>query len=93
MFVHDTRELCCRSIPQICGDLMTNNCITTKCFVFFKFNIPDNKIHGANMGPTLVLSAPDGPHVGPMKLAIRDVIENRLWKEPQLIPTTGIRDK
>ena len=32
---------------------------------------PDNKVHGANMGPTLVLSAPDGPHVGPMNLAIR----------------------
>ena len=28
--------------------------------------------HGANMGPTWVLSAPDGPHVGPMNLAIRD---------------------
>ena len=28
-------------------------------------------IHGANMGPTWVLSAPDGPHVGPMNLAIR----------------------
>ena len=25
------------------------------------------------MGPTWVLSAPDGPHVGPMNLAIRDV--------------------
>ena len=24
------------------------------------------------MGPTWVLSAPDGPHVGPMNLAIRD---------------------
>ena len=23
---------------------------------------PDNKVHGTNMGPTLVLSAPDGPH-------------------------------
>ena len=32
---------------------------------------PDSKIHGANMGPTWVLSAPDGPHVGPMNLAIR----------------------
>ena len=31
---------------------------------------PDNKVHGANMGPTWVLSAPDGPHVGPMDLAI-----------------------
>ena len=33
---------------------------------------PDRKIHGANiMGPTWVLSAPDGPHVGPMNVAIR----------------------
>ena len=32
---------------------------------------PDSKIHGANMGPTWVLSAPDGPHVGPMNLALR----------------------
>ena len=31
---------------------------------------PDSKAHGANMGPTWVLSAPDGPHVGPMNLAI-----------------------
>ena len=28
--------------------------------------IPDSKVHGANMGPTWVLSVPDGPHVGPM---------------------------
>ena len=27
---------------------------------------PDSKVHGANMGPTWVLSAPDGSHVGPM---------------------------
>ena len=31
----------------------------------------DSKVHGANMGPTCVPSAPDGPHVGPMNLAIR----------------------
>ena len=30
---------------------------------------PDSKVHGANMGPTWVLSAPDGPQVGPMNLA------------------------
>ena len=36
------------------------------------FNIyPDSKVHGANIGPTWVLSAPDGPHVGPMNFAIR----------------------
>ena len=33
---------------------------------------PDSKIHGANMVPTWVLSAPGGPHVGPMNLAIRE---------------------
>ena len=35
---------------------------------------PDSKVHGANMGPTWVLSAPYGPHVGPMNLAIRDMM-------------------
>ena len=33
---------------------------------------PDSKVHGANMGPTWVLSAPDGPHIGPMNFAIWD---------------------
>ena len=28
-------------------------------------NYPDSKVHGADMGPTWVLSAPDGPHIGP----------------------------
>ena len=32
---------------------------------------PDSKVHGAKMGSTWVLSATDGPHVGPMNLAIR----------------------
>ena len=31
---------------------------------------PDSKVHGANMGPTWVLSAPDGPHVGPWTLLL-----------------------
>ena len=34
------------------------------------YNNPDSKVHGANMGPTWVLSSPGGPHVGPMNLAI-----------------------
>ena len=29
---------------------------------------PDSKVNGANMGPTWVLLAPDGPHVGPLTL-------------------------
>ena len=36
-------------------------------------NIPDRKVHGANIGLTWVLSAPNGPHVGPTNLAVRDV--------------------
>ena len=35
---------------------------------------PDSKVYGANTGPTWVLLAPDGPHVGPMNLAIRVLI-------------------
>ena len=31
---------------------------------------PDSKLHGANMGPIWGRQDPDGPHVGPMKLAI-----------------------
>ena len=30
---------------------------------------PDSKVHGANMGPTWVLSSPGGPHVGPTNLS------------------------
>ena len=44
--------------------------------------IPDSNIHGANMGPTWVLPAPDGPHVGPMNLTIRDVVQHSsIWHE------------
>ena len=39
-----------------------------------KLHSPDSKVHGANMGPTWVLSAPDGPHVGPMKFAFRRLL-------------------
>ena len=35
-------------------------------------DITDCQVPGANMGPTWVLSAPDGPHVGHTNLAIRD---------------------
>ena len=40
--------------------------------VHLSVKIPDSKVHGANMGPIWVLSAPGGPHVGPMNLAIKD---------------------
>ena len=39
---------------------------------YFEFqmgiHIPDSKVHGANMGPTWVLSAPDGPMLAPWTL-------------------------
>ena len=46
--------------------------------------LPDSKVHGANMGPTWVLSAPCGPHVGPINLAVRAAIQQekgrtRVW--------------
>ena len=31
---------------------------------------PDNKVHGANMGPIWGREVPHGPHVGPMNFAI-----------------------
>ena len=37
----------------------------------FQVSVPNSKVHGANIGPTWVLSAPDVPHVGPINLAIR----------------------
>ena len=43
----------------------------THWYVHTKLRHPDSKVHGANMGPTWVLAAPDGPHVGPMNLAMR----------------------
>ena len=33
-------------------------------------NFPDSKVHGANMGPIWGRQDPNGPHVGPMNLAI-----------------------
>ena len=49
-------------------------------------NIPDSKVHRANMGPTWVLSVPDGPHVGPMKLDIWDDDMIRIkFVDPQLL--------
>ena len=43
---------------------------------------PDSKVHRANMGPRWVLSAPDGPHVCPMNLAIRVVFHGDVCQLP-----------
>ena len=38
--------------------------------------VPDNKVRVASMGPTWVLSAPGGPRVGPMSLAIGGFVDS-----------------
>ena len=43
---------------------------------------PDSKVHGANMGLTWVLSAPDGPHVGLMNLAIK--VDSFMERNPRI---------
>ena len=51
---------------------------------------PDSKVDGANMGLIWVLSAPDGPHVGPIKLVIWVAVQvpvpsmNGMWTRPSL---------
>ena len=60
------------------------------------WSIPDSKVHGTNMGPTWVLSAPVGPHVDPVNLAIWDVMTwcrtgNRPLSEPMMIQSTDIQ--
>ena len=43
-------------------------------FSWFTLHWSPPRFMEPSMGPTWVLSAPDGPHVGPMNLAIRDGI-------------------
>ena len=55
------------------------NCLAQHC--------PDSKVHGANMGPTWALSAPGGPHISLMNLAIWDSFRLKAelplyWKVP-----------
>ena len=50
------------------------------CLVYdlkIKRHFPDNKVHGANMGPIWGRQDPGGPQVGPMKLAVWVGIVNR----------------
>ena len=55
-------------IGSLCGESTADQGIS------LTNDLPDIKTHGVNMGPTWVLSAPDGPHVVPMNLAIRAVM-------------------
>ena len=56
--------------------------------------LPDNKVHGAYMGPTWGRQDPGGPHVGPMNLAIRergqDIIIIRGKSHIELLPGNDV---
>ena len=52
-------------------DLVGNQAAIWRVEICAMVPFPDSKDHGANMGPTWDLSAPGGPHVGPINLAIR----------------------
>ena len=43
-------------------------------------NVPDSKVNGADVGPTWGPVGPDGPHDGPMNLAIKGILGR---SEPQ----------
>ena len=59
-------EVCYVLVYYVRAELTISN--VTKWYVIIgnqsilEENIPDGKVHGANMGPIWVLSAPDGPH-------------------------------
>ena len=52
---------------------------------------PDSKVPVAIMGPTWVLSSPGGPHVGPMNLAIWEIIRD-ITTAMKLITHWPLRD-
>ena len=63
--------------------ILRNNFQCDKKFLFFFKKFSEIKVHGAIMGPTWVLSAPDGPHVGPMNLAVTVTSHNVVCHESQ----------
>ena len=48
--------------------MFVSHCVT----LCLGLQIPDSKVHGANIGPIWGRQDPGGPHVGPMNLAIWD---------------------
>ena len=45
------------------------------------WTLPDNKVHGANMGPIWGRQDPVGPHVGPMNFAISAVFHGNVTQQ------------
>ena len=65
------------------ADTYANTDTNPQRLVYPTLSIPDSKVRGAHIGPTWVLPAPDGPNVGPMNLAIRDIMVSMQRKEYQ----------
>ena len=52
-------------------------------------HFPDSKFHGANMGPTWVLLAPGGPHVGNLNLVMRvDITAKAVFVHVKPVPNS-----
>ena len=47
---------------------------STRGLICTQYNVPDSKVHGANMGPIWGRHDPGGPHVVPMNFAIWAVL-------------------
>ena len=44
----------------------------------YSLNFSDSNVHVANIGPTWALSAPGGPHLGPMNITIMEFLFSSL---------------
>ena len=89
----ETSKLCitgfCEWNSPVTGEFPTQK--ASKMFPFddvimMRNAVLDSKVHGANTGPTWVLSAPDGPHVGPMNLAIRCIYWHLQFRSFNILP-------
>ena len=69
------KKIVCETVTVLfrlrCVTLFRNQC-DSRCGIAQGIHcaVPDSKVHAAYMGPTWVLSAPGGSHVGPVNLAI-----------------------
>ena len=65
--------------PEVSNQETSSTCIQYPGTPITNRDHPDSKVRGANIGPTWVLSAPDGPYVSPMNLAIRATTLGQGW--------------
>ena len=77
---------------DLCLFLLLQNVLPSKTYCKDEVMVhfyPDSKVHGANLGPTWVLSAPGGPHVCLMNLAIwvRNMLQLVSLKIRVYVPT------